>query len=148
MTIKQYIHRKKPGGFQRLTPGKWLTLGLAPTTATGSGILIHKLYARLEWDEAPLRSAYLPGFRVRYRLVRKAMGNKAADPTSYEERTVLFDGESIATHSIEYVGPVRSGEVNRPYYWQMMVVQPKIGIGDWVQNLRVTTRYSDMWRMT
>lgn len=153
MTIKQYIHRKKPGGFQRLTPGKWLTLGLAPTAATANGLLIYKLYSRLEWDTTPNAPAYISGFRVRYRLVRKKTAAKPADPTAYDERTVIFDSERFATHSIEYVGPVRKGEINRQHYWQVMVVPPIFPIGgpftkdDWIQNLRITTRYGDYWRL-
>ena len=148
MTIKQYIHRKKPGGYQKIVPGKWLTIGLAPIEATANGLLVHKLYSRLEWDS---NTSYISlfGFRVRYRLVRKAIKGKVADPTAYDERTVLFDRETVATHSIEYVGPVRSGEIKRPYYWQVYVVPPKIGTPtDWIKNLRITTRYSDFWRVT
>lgn len=148
MTIRQYIHRKKPGGYQKVTPGKWLTLGLAPTAATAGGLLIHKLYAHLIWDEEPAQAAYLTGFRVRYRLVRKNISKKQADPTGYDERTVLFDSVSNATHSIEYVGPVRKGEIGRPYYWQMMVIPPTMGFGGRIKNLKVTTRYTDMWRLT
>ena len=145
MTIKQYTHRKKPGGYQSVKPGKWLTLGLVPTAATADGLLLHKLYSRLEWDN---HDVTLASFRVRYRIVRKATPGKTADPTGYDERTVIFDSESFATHSIEYVGPVRKGEIKRQYYWQMMVVPPKIGSAiDWITNLRVTTRYTDFWRI-
>ena len=148
MTIRQYIHRKKPGGYQKLIPGKWLTLGLAPTTATGSGVLIHKLYTNIQWEEGN-RPAYITGFRVRYRLVRKATKKEIADPTGYDERNVYFDSSDSATHSVEYVGPVRKGEIGRPFYWQMMVVKPFSLLGDdWIKNLRVTTRYSDFWRLT
>lgn len=145
MTIKQYIHRKKPGGSQKITPGKWLTLDLPPTAGTAGGLLLHKLYSRIEWDS---HNPSLTGFRVRYRLVRKAMPGKPADPTAYDERDVIFDSENFATHSIGYDGPVRSGEIKRQYYWQVMVVPPKIGTPtNWITNLRVTTRYTDFWRL-
>ena len=141
---KQYVHRKKPGGSKPLTVDKWLTLDLAATSATGAGLLVHKLYSRIEWESLSEQS---PGFRVVYRLVRKKQGKwKLADPTAYDERTVLNDSQKFAQHSIEYVGPVRKGETGRPYYWQVKIIPARKPEDNPVKP-SITTRYSDFWRV-
>ena len=140
---KQYVHRKKPGGFQRLHPGRWVTLDLPATAALAAALRLDKLYARIEWDGMDGGS---PGFRVRFRLVRKTWRGLKADPTAYDERTIIPDRENVATCSIDYAGPVRKGETGRPYYWQAQLIAPRDPKHAPI-NPRITTRYTDFWRL-
>lgn len=129
MTIKQFVHRTKRPGVLKLKPGKWQNVDLSPCAATGSGRITHHLY---------LNVSYTGEGVLGVRLVRKPWKRLEADPTGYDERYLSAQGGGNALVRFHYEGPVRSGEVGRPYQWQVRVKGCK--------SAAIGTRYSDFWR--
>lgn len=144
MTVKQYIHHKKPGGQQTLPIDEWVAVsGLGTFKTNGYGHIKSELYINANFEDSDEKNAdgslkYPGGGVIEARMVRKAYRSLPVDVCGADNR-MLGRGIKHVGSRMKVNEPVRNGENGRTYYWQVRVRGVKSAV--------LTTRYDDFWRM-